>query len=369
MPRGRIPRPWYRVGTQSWYTTIDGQQVLLGKQKRAAHAEFARLMATRGSNVGQKLTVREVVALWLADCERSKSVRTAENYRYYGGSFCEKAGNLLARDLKPFHVKEWVASHAWAQATEHLAVSCIRAAVRWAEEIGYIDSDPLHRLKRPAMTRRAPISLEDAEAVIGAVRPLIATALRILLVTGIRPGELCSLTGQQTSLDQRRAIVRGKTGERTIPLSDAACAVLGPLLRAHPAGPLLVGARGERLTTHALGIAVRRARKRIGLGDHVKPHCFRGLFATQSLRRGVDSALVSRLLGHRDASILLKHYAAPDDQMLRDAAERATRPGTTSDRAGGDGDAARGDHIPRTSPRTPPGPGDGTGSDSSSAPS
>lgn len=333
MARGRIPRPWYRKSMKSWYVTLDGRQVPLGRTKREAMAEFARISIARSKGVqgAGRVTVRDLADLWLRDCERTLAPTTVENYRLYVDSFCMACGTLLARDMKPYHASAWAdarrtkAGKPWSKSTYHLAYSILKIMAAWGEAKGYLDADPLRRLKRPEMSRRTPISLAEAEAIIAAVRPEVATALRVLLVTGLRPGELCSMDAEKTSIVDRKATVKGKTGWRSIPLPDVAVAILEPLLRDRPAGAILVGAGGRRLTPGAMQQEVIRARRRAGLGEHITPHCFRGVFGTEALRRGVDSALVSKLLGHKDPSILMRHYASPDDEMMRDAAERATR--------------------------------------------
>ncbi len=329
MPRGRIPRPWYRTSTDSWYVNLDGRRISLGKTKREAHAEFARLMSMRGRGVvaGSRIAVQDLADLWLADCERRLAGATVAHYRSEIGSFCALCGSLQARDLRPYHLTQWVSAHPnWAQSTEHSALSAVKIAVAWGKEQGYLEVNPIAGARKPGITRRAPITLAQATAVMAAARGVLVPSLRLLLTTGLRPGELCSLDGRRIDLATRKMAVTGKRGERTVPIGDTAAEILEPLLADHLKGPILFGQRGP-LTVDALDAACKRARRRAapdGSLDHVTPQTFRGLFATESLRRGVDSALVSRLLGHRDASILLKFYAAPDDAMLKEAMERAT---------------------------------------------
>jgi hypothetical protein len=45
--RGRIPRPWYRVGTNSWYCTFNGKQVRLGRTQEEAVQLFTRITKKR----------------------------------------------------------------------------------------------------------------------------------------------------------------------------------------------------------------------------------------------------------------------------------------------------------------------------------
>jgi integrase len=308
--------------------TLDGQQLLLGPDKRAAHEEFNRLMVMRGRGVSTgRVTVEILANLWLADCERRLAVPTVVHYRFEIRSFAAMFGQLQARDLRPFHITQWISAHPnWSQSTQHTAISAVKICMGWAKRQGYLDTNPVVDARKPGITRRAPITMAQAEAVIAAAHGMLVPALRLLLVTGLRPGELCSLDARQIDLVGRRANVVGRTGKRTIPIGDAAAEILGPLVRDQPNGPIFIGQRGP-LRSDGLNAAMKRAIRKAdpdGLLDHVTPGTFRGLFATEALRRGVDSALVSRLLGHRDATILLKHYASPDDSMLRDAMERAT---------------------------------------------
>jgi integrase len=334
-PRGPIPSPWLRKSTGTYYVTIDGKQINLGKDKRKAHEEFRRIMNTRGRGESQslKISVRELADLWTANCKRSLSHETYKTYKHVIESFCEKAGGLPMRNLRPFHVTNWIADNEWAQSTVHLRISVVKAMTAWGEEQGYLDSDPITKLKRPEITRRDPIAMEDAIMIMGAVRPSLAVALKALLFTGLRPGELCSMVAEKIDLKARKATVKGKTGVRTVPLSELAIQVLEPLVAKHPSGPIFIGGRGSPLTVHGMDTSIIRARRKAAKErkldenafDYITPHCFRGLFSTEAIRNGVDTGLVSKLLGHKDPSILLKHYAAPDDAMMLDAADRATR--------------------------------------------
>ena len=49
----RIPKPWFREQTRSWYVKIDGVQHPLGRDKKEADRQFHRLMAGEGLSVVQ----------------------------------------------------------------------------------------------------------------------------------------------------------------------------------------------------------------------------------------------------------------------------------------------------------------------------
>ena len=338
--RGPVPRPWLRKSTGTWYVTLDGKQILLGTTKREADDEFHRLMVSRGelSNADARITVGEVVELWLADCARRLRDNTMDSYRIHAGSFAAECGRIPARLIRPHHVLDWLKNKKLAEATRSLKIAIAKMAMQWAEDMGYIEKSWLRRLKCPEIGRRKAITLDEAQAILETISAVGALALRIQLFTGMRPGEVCSLVGERVDLENHRVVVQGKrtrsnpTGLRTVFLSPEAVELLRPLVAEHPMGAILWRKYHGPLTVLSLESAVEHARPRAAklLGrsnesmDHVKPHCFRGLFSTEALRRGVDSALVSKLLGHSDPSILMRHYAEPDEEMMRDAARRAT---------------------------------------------
>lgn len=42
--KGRIAKPWFRASTQSWYVTLDGRQVCLGRDQSEAQTAFNEIM-------------------------------------------------------------------------------------------------------------------------------------------------------------------------------------------------------------------------------------------------------------------------------------------------------------------------------------
>jgi integrase len=353
--RGPRPKPWLRKANQTWYITLDGEQIPLGRTRREADAEYHRLMVAADQKVPGRgrITVRELVDFWLADCRRRLDPETVAGYELHAESFAEKCGGMRAADLKRLHVEGWLDGRTTqgrgregrplAKSTRHLAITVVKLAMAWGEDMGYLDRNPIRSMRRPGIDRRAPITVAEAEAVMAAITPAVLPALEVMFATGVRPGELCSMAGERTDLAAGRAIVKGKrtkrnkTGVRVVHLSDVAIRILEPLVAEHPTGPLF-WCQGGPLRPVSLRNATDRAREKAcramgrepGSLDHVKPHCFRGLYATEAMRNRVDSAMVARLIGQADPVVLMEHYASPDDEMLLDAANRASRASRTS---------------------------------------
>jgi excisionase family DNA binding protein len=48
--RGRIPQPWFRASTKTWYVWMEGRQIPLGKVEQQARKTFRRLMTSKKRN-------------------------------------------------------------------------------------------------------------------------------------------------------------------------------------------------------------------------------------------------------------------------------------------------------------------------------
>jgi integrase len=339
-----------RKATGVWYVTLNGDQVPLGRNKREADVEYHRIMVASDQQLpgGGRITVRELIDFWLADCRRRLEPDTVRGYEKHAESFAATHGGMRATDVKKLHIQNWIDGRTTqgrgrqglplSKSTRHLAITVVKLAMEWGEYIGHIDKNPVRQMKRPGIDRRKPITVEEAEAVMAEITPGILIALEVMFATGVRPGELCSMAVEKIDPEAGKAIVKGKrtrrnkTGIRTVYLSDVAIRLLEPLLDEHIKGPIFFCKDGP-LRPVSLRNAVTRARERAckkmdlepGSLDHVKPHCFRGLYATEAMRNRVDATMVAKSLGQTDTTTLMEHYASPDDEMMRDAVNRASR--------------------------------------------
>jgi hypothetical protein len=125
-PRGilmaRLPKPWFREDRQAYFVTINGIRHNLGPDKKAADRQFHELMATVDQPAtppapvpiaSARLTVGQVFEKYLDWCERHRSRRTYVWTQAHIQSFCDHLKNartMLAGELKPFHLMEWVES-------------------------------------------------------------------------------------------------------------------------------------------------------------------------------------------------------------------------------------------------------------------
>lgn len=336
MPRS--PSIWWRESHQSYYTTISGRQVRLDPDRRKAEAEFYRLMAGQGREPARRIRLGGLTELWLAAKRESVALGTFATWQATAQRWCRSIGRIVACDLKPYHVQGWLDSETtWGKSTKSLAISRIKGCLTWAVDQGHLEKHPLSRLRATKIARREPATEADVAAFLAACRCEATRQFSVVaLETGCRPGELASLAAAQVDLAGRRATVVGKTGRRTVPLSDAACAILGPLAARRPDGPLLRSPQGRRWTRTTLCLRFKLVNKEAG--TKLVPYHFRGVFATRSLRVNGD-IVTARLLGHTSLAMLAAHYEGLDQDDLREAMDRISSgpdsAGSRSRRRGG----------------------------------
>jgi integrase/recombinase XerD len=152
---------------------------------------------------------------------------------------------------------------------------------------------------------------------------------RLLVVTGLRIGEITGLDVGDVSGAASRIRVRGKGNrERTVYVTNERLLLDFQTYwewRYRVAGAascLFVNSLGRRLTAPAFRKRLRTVSKKLVVDPHLTPHRFRHSAATLLIEEGVDIRLVQRLLGH--ASIATTElYTKVSDNSLVAAIERA----------------------------------------------
>lgn len=161
--------------------------------------------------------------------------------------------------------------------------------------------------------------LDQAEDSGGATPAAIA-AIRLLMLTGCRRGEILGLRWDEVDLDARELRLKEtKTGPRVVPLSPAAVKVLAGLPR-YEGGPWVIPGRKPGTHMVRLGNAWRLLRKRAGLND-VRLHDLRHSFASSALALGESLPMIARLLGHRQIASTAR-YAHLARASVHEAAAR-----------------------------------------------
>ena len=199
----------------------------------------------------------------------------------------------------------------------------------FAIDVGVIEHHPCVRMKKPggkeharkrALQTQRELRIFQRITDGGAWRRYLtaneSAILRLILLTGCRPGEACGLPWSEVNLDARTWLLpaeRAKNGlEHLVPLTDEAVA----LLRQQPQdGPWVFPApKGGRYAVNNLSKALKPAVARLARAG-VEP------FTPNALRRTVETGMAAgkvpkeyrdRVLNHKDASVGGVHYNAYD---------------------------------------------------------
>jgi integrase/recombinase XerC len=231
----------------------------------------------------------------------------------------------------------------FARATIARRVGAIKTFYRWMASTGRIEADPSLLLGSPKVVNRLPSVLRSKEAEILAEGPVVVgegleravglrdrAALELLYGSGLRVGEVATLTLDRVDVERGRVLVLGKgSKEREVPISEYAADAVRDYLehgrsRMAPGGSrqLFFNRRGKAFSERDIRSMVERYGATLLPGRHVTPHTLRHSFATHLLEGGADIRAVQELLGHASVATT-QRYTHVSRRRLFEAYERA----------------------------------------------
>lgn len=338
-------RPWYRKSRKCWYTTIDGQQVPLGPDKKEADKQFLALKlerATQRNSESQFQTVASVLDAYLRHAERHLSPRHYSHELAILTRFAEDHGRREVETCKPIHLTEWLdAQETWRSSwTLYRVVATVKRAFKWGAAQRLIRENPFAGVSRRPGAPRRPITDDEFQRLLrGAGGPTGKTfrqALVFMRWTGCRPGEMANLVWSDIDLERARLVITAhKTAKRTgrpriVPLTPVVVKLLA-YRRTQTEGPrVFLNAYGNAWHRSALALRLKRCRLRQNIPKDATLYGIRHSFGTQAITRGVDLKTLSQLMGHTTTR-MTEHYLhlAGESEHLERSMRRATsrRPG------------------------------------------
>ncbi|MCY4468292.1 MAG: tyrosine-type recombinase/integrase [Thiotrichales bacterium] len=156
----------------------------------------------------------------------------------------------------------------------------------------------------------------------GKVSASAVAAIRLLMLTGCRRGEIMKLRWEDVDLEGGELRLRdAKTGPRQVALSPAAVRVLSAIPR-HVDNPWVTAGRkpGTRLGNPNASWLVVRARADL---EDVRLHDLRHSFASRALALGESLSMIGKLLGHRKVQTTARYAHLAQDSVKASAARVA----------------------------------------------
>lgn len=243
----------------------------------------------------------------------------------------------LFKSLQPRHLRlyqQWLKERSpyiiqrkktYSMATLERKTTVIRMFFKYLYEVGYLAA-PLHQELRIAVTNKEDRPNRDMyprdvvrvlEAFVKTKNIFMFTLTQVLVTTGMRNEELCTLTvgslKKNPLHDGYYLSVHGKGNKmRDIPLKEKVVRSimmfrsmrgLPSITVANKADPLFTTGRGNAYTPSYLDKVFQRELQKIspeldGQSLHITPHVFRHAFAIISRVNNVDVYEIMRSLGH-----------------------------------------------------------------------
>ena len=297
------------------------------------HTELELLRAFEDHLALERRLSPNTVAAYGGDLEQVATFLTRNR-----SSLGEAPYPLLRRFLAQQHTL------GYARSTIARRVGAIRTFYRWAVSAGRVASDPSLLLGRPKVVDRLPTVLRPKEADGLAEAPgevdddpfQHAIALRdravleLLYGSGLRVGEVATLTIDRIDVDRGRVLVLGKgSKEREVPISEYAADALTTYLAdgrsemaAEGSRILFFNRRRNPFSERDIRSMVERYGATLLPGRRVTPHTLRHSFATHLLEGGADIRAVQELLGHASVATT-QRYTHVSRRRLFEAYELA----------------------------------------------
>ena len=247
--------------------------------------------------------------------QKNYSVHTVKAYKRDISQFLNfikekktcRINHLFLRSyLSYLHDKEYAAKSISRK------VASLKAFFNFLFRRKLISSNPALFLRSPKLPETLPhfLTLEEMEAILSAPKGMMwhtyrdRAILEVLYSTGIRVGELVSLTLENISFIEEVVKVKGKgEKERVVPIGKPAVHALVEYLERRPAKNqkrVFLNKYGKPLTGRSVERMVAKYGKKAAVNKQVTPHTFRHTFATHLLERGADLRSVQELLGHKN---------------------------------------------------------------------
>jgi integrase len=197
-------------------------------------------------------------------------------------------------------------------ATTNRTLTALRVVLKLAIRQGYLTRNPVSGVKALAEGSGSMriVSFDEQEKYLAAASPKLRDIATIMLETGMRPEEVCTIRLENVHLPERYLFIpRGKSrcARRNIPLTSVAVQVLERRLR-ESKGPYVFPARldpsapvTQLLNVHNNALAKAKITPRFRLYD------LRHTFGSRSAMAGVDLPTLKELMGHANIAMTMRY--------------------------------------------------------------
>lgn len=336
-----------------WYGYVSGVTEAECTMKRdLAAKKFEDVQKQAG--MGDRLLFSAVASRWLdSECRTKKdstickyrnNLKLHLNPRFQDRRFTEIAREEVVDYITELQIKCGDDSNGMSPNTVKGIISVLRSVLEYGELQYHLSAANLTRLPigdSENLPLRVLTENEEGMLLEYILSNLTGDGLGILLVlyTGLRLGELCSLHWEDIDFTEGTVSVhttmkrvqtpnnpycktkvtitlpKSRKSIRTIPLHEDILRLLEE--RAGRRGTFfLTGMKDAYIEPRTMENRFKAIIKTVGIAD-VTFHALRHTFATRSIENGVDAKVLSELLGHASVKLTLDRYVHPSEGQKR----------------------------------------------------
>jgi integrase/recombinase XerC len=281
------------------------------------------------------MNIRTIIEAFLREGEIEQRL-SAHTLRSYGRDLREWDGYLKAQGVEEAEQIEASLLRGFfghlhkmnKKTTVARKMASIRSCFKFAQKKGWLEENPLIRVRTPKAEKTIPPFLSEKEAET-LLRDPIKDAfleqrdqaiLELFYASGIRLSELTALNWEHIDLSLGLLRVSGKGGrERMVPAGKKAVAALrlyqaalqkareGAGFRIRDPEAVFLNRLGRRLSDRGVARRLKGRVREARLSPAISPHALRHSFATHMLNAGADLRIVQECLGHKSLSTTQKY--------------------------------------------------------------
>jgi integrase len=288
--------PWWWKERNEYGIYIRGKRHPLGPDKAEAERRWHELMAApesapvvTDSTNQDTIFVSEILEKFLSWCKKHRDPGTYDWYFQRLAEFDDLRHDLTIREMKPFHVQEWIDTKK-SSGHQRGCLIAVNRAMNWAEKQGHIVKNPIKGMEKPAAGRRDILIEPGLYARMLALShdQNFRDVLTFSSETGSRPQEVCRVEARHLDLSHRRIVFpekesKGKKKKRIIYLNPVAMEIITRLAALNSTGTLFRNQDGN--CWHRNNVACRFQRLRGALGRQMLKE--QGLMPTDKEIEGV----------------------------------------------------------------------------------
>ena len=358
--RDREPQRLYKaLGNADDLLDADGVDSLTFAQAQTAAAAWFAELGRAGGRVAAPLTVRAVMADYLADYRAKGGKALRGTVSAINAHILPKLGDKLVNDLTHGTIRSWHRSLATAaprvrakagstatrkidhddadatrarRATANRVLTTLRAALNMAFRDGKVPSDEAWRRVTPFRNAEAPrvryLTDDEAVRLVNATGPEFRPMVIAGLLTGCRYGELCRLRAGDLNADQGTLHIRvTKTGkDRHVMLTAEGVEFFAGLAAGRKSTALmLTRADGTEWKQSDQFRPMRAACEAGQIAPAISFHILRHTHASRLVMCGVPLGVVAAQIGDSEATTA-KHYAHLSPGYVADSIRAAFKP-------------------------------------------